>query len=231
MIRAGLFNFSKGEIGPELYGRIDVPAYSAGVKQARNVTILKYGGLQRRMGQRLAYELREPEDGWDADSSQARLVPFEYSIEQSYILLMRQAQMNPLAFGGAVLEEELAVANAVSVGGGRTQITIPFHEFEVGDEVWITGVEGAMGEFLNERVWIVTSVQDAANFRIDADTAGIAAFTGADGGITRVAAPPPPPPPPPVPPPSPPPVIPPVGGPSGAGGFRGRDPYLQTEIP
>lgn len=225
MIRAGLFNFSKGEIGPELYGRIDVPAYSAGVKQARNVTILKYGGLQRRMGQRVAYELREPEDGWDADSSQARLVPFEYSIEQSYILLMRQAQMNPLAFGGAVLEEELAIEDVTNET--QAKLTIPFHEYEVGDEIWPTGIEGALGEFLNERVWTVVEVVDANNFRIDADTSALAAFTAADGGITRVAAPPPPPPPPPVPPPPPPPVLPPLGGPGGGGGGGGRDPYLR----
>jgi hypothetical protein len=118
--------------------------------------------------------------------------------------------MRPLAFGGAVLEDHLeilaitAAANAV--------ITANFHAYSVGDEVFLTGIDGAMGDYLNGRPWLVTEVIDADHFRIEADTTGFA-FTGADGGTTRVAPPAPPPAPPVVPPPyvppDPPEVIPP----------------------
>ena len=53
MFRAGQPNFSRGEIGPELRGRFDVDAYSAGLEAARNVIVLKYGGLTKRPGTRL----------------------------------------------------------------------------------------------------------------------------------------------------------------------------------
>ena len=53
--RAGLHNFSKGVLSPELHGRVDVAAYNAGIRQGTNVIILKYGGLQKRPGTRFVY--------------------------------------------------------------------------------------------------------------------------------------------------------------------------------
>lgn len=220
MFRAGLFNFSKGELAPELWGRVDVAAYAAAVRQALNVIILKYGGLTRRMGMRIVYELREPVLGWDDPDSAARLQPFEYGLDQTYALLLTHAAMRPLAFGGAVLEEELAITaitNAV-----EAQLTVAYHAYEVGDEVFPTTIDGDLGAFLNGRAWLVTAVIDANNFKINADTSAQAAFTGATGGTTRVAAPAPPPAPPPVPAPAPDPVIPDVWSPGGGGwGFDG----------
>lgn len=216
MLRVGLFNFSKGELGEKLHGRVDVAAYSAAARLARNVTVLKYGGLARRMGTRLAYELREPDSGdpdvsgWDIPEGAARLVPFEFSIEQTYALLMTQAQMRPLAFGGAVLEDHLEILD-ITIEDGAI-IEAAYHDYSVDEEIFLTGILGDLGEFLNGRAWLVTEVIDADHFRIDADTTGFA-FTGADGGTTRVGAPTPPPPPPVVPPPyvppPPPDVIPP----------------------
>lgn len=198
MFRAGLFNFSKGELAPQLYGRVDVAAYAAALRQAQNVVVLKYGGVQRRMGTRVVYELAEPEAGWDDPSAAARLVPFEFSIEQTYMLLMTQAQMRPLALGGAVLEEELSISDI----SNETQalLTVAYHDYEEGEEIFLKGIEGELGEFLNLRLWRVVEVTGTNNFRIDADTSALAAFTAADGGITRADPPDPPPPPPVVPP-------------------------------
>lgn len=198
MLRAGLHNFSKGELAPQLYGRVDVAAYSAAARLARNVVVLKYGGLQRRMGTRVVYELKEPGAGWDDPSAAGRLIPFEFSIEQTYVLLMTQAAMRPLALGGAVLEEELAITGITNEATAK--ITIPYHAYVVDEEIFLKGIAGALGQFLNGRAWTVTAVVDANNFRINANTTGLAAFTAATGGTTRVSAPPGPPTPPTVPP-------------------------------
>ncbi|MEO7468532.1 MAG: hypothetical protein ABIV36_16070, partial [Sphingobium limneticum] len=72
-------SFSKGEIAPDLYGRFDVDAYSQSLRLARNVVILKYGGVTKRPGTRLVAEV------YDA-SAPVRLVPFTFSIEQTYAL-------------------------------------------------------------------------------------------------------------------------------------------------
>lgn len=224
MFRAGLFNFSKGELAPALWGRVDVAAYSAALRKAENVVILKYGGVQRRMGTRVVYEIDEPEGGWDGALGPARLVPFEFSIEQSYALLFTHAMMRPLALGGSVLEEELAITDISNAA--QALITSPYHDYAVGDEWFPVGIAGDLGEFLNDRVWRVVEIVDDQSFRIDADTTGLAAFTDAEGGTLREAPPPPPPPPPPVPPPYEPPALPPVWNP----GDRNPGPYYEAEV-
>lgn len=210
MIRAGLLNFSKGALAPALWGRIDVAAYSAALRVADNVTVLKYGGVTRRMGQRFVYELIPPEDGWtDADPS-ARLIPFEYSIEQTYMLVFSQATMHAAVLGGMVLEEGLKVTGATNTN--PVIITAAYHAFEDGDEVFFRDVEG-MTE-LNGRTMPVTVV-DASHFSVPLDGREYGVYTGDTTGIVRVAPPAPPPPPPPVPPPVPDPTPPDTTPPGG----------------
>jgi hypothetical protein len=191
-------NFSRGELAPDLYGRFDVDAYAAAVKTARNVVVLKFGGLTKRPGTRLVAEVLDATDD-------NRLAPFQFSLTQTYALEMGQGYMSPCALGGRVLEDELAI---VSVSNAAAAVvSVDYHEMVVGDFVYITGVAGEIGDLLNGRAWTVMSVVDADNFTINADTVGLAAFTSATGGITRATpAPPPTPPvvPPPVPEPAPP---------------------------
>jgi hypothetical protein len=142
----------------------------------------------------------------DAEHEQ-RLFPFQFSLEQTYVLEFGQGYAAPIALGGRVLEEELAITNITAAV--NAELTVAFHDYAVGDLVYLTGIDGPMGNRLNGRVWRVMSVPSANTFTINADTTGLT-FTGATGGITRTGAPPPPPPPPPVSPPPPPPAPPPV---------------------
>lgn len=203
--RAAQLNFSKGEISDELLGRFDVSSYSAGLKRARNVIILKYGGVTKRPGTRIVAECYAGSDGM-------RLLPFQYSLDQAYALEMGQGYMRPAALGGMVLHEELAITaitNAVNA-----KVTVAFHGYAVGDQVYFLGVEG-MTE-INGRVLTVESVVDENNFTVDADSSAWGVFTAATGGATRTEAPEPTAPPPTVPPVVPPPSPPPVYGGGGA---------------
>lgn len=207
MLRVGSPNFSKGEISEDLLGRVDVSAYQAGLKRARNVIVLKYGGVAKRPGTRLVAEVYD-------DSSKVRLIPFQFSLTQTYCLELGQAYMRPAALGGMVLEDKLTV-QAVTPGA-TTAIRADYHGYSVGDQVYLSGVVG-MTE-LNGKIGRVVSVPDANNFTVNINSSTFSAFTGDTGGTIRTAAPPPPPPPPPVPPPPspPPPVV--VGGGNGGGG-------------
>lgn len=87
-------NFSRGVLGPELYGRFDSDTWHAAVKTGKNVVVLKYGGLSKRMGTKLVSEvLRGPVQ---------RLIPFQFSLGQSYVLEFGDAYMAPIALGGRV---------------------------------------------------------------------------------------------------------------------------------
>ena len=200
-------NFSRGEIAPDLYGRFDVDAYNAGLKQARNVVVLKYGGLTKRPGTRY---VGESFNGLEP----SRLIPFQFSLDQSYALELGQGFMAPCALGGRVVEEELAITAITSET--QAKVTAAYHGYAVGVPVYITGIAGAMGDLLNYRVHVVVEVVDDGNFRIDADTTDVA-FTAASGGITRTAEPDPLPDPPVVPDPVDPPAPPDIRIP-GSGG-------------
>jgi hypothetical protein len=190
--RVGLLNFSKGELAPELHARHDVAAYSAGVKKARNVRIMKYGGLTKRPGTRFVIEARI-----GGPESVNRLIPFQFSFEQAYALEMGQGYMRPAANGGMVLEEELAV---VSIQNALNPIVnVQYHGYVVGDHLYFTGIAG-MTELNNNAFWRVNAVIDQHNFQLEQSTVAFGVFTGNTGGITRVGAPAAPPAPPVIPP-------------------------------
>jgi hypothetical protein len=207
-------SFSKGEIAPDLYGRFDVDAYAQSLRLARNVVILKYGGVTKRPGTRLVAEV------YDA-SKPVRLLPFQFSIEQTYALEMGQGYMRVASGGGLVLNEELEITGISNEAQAR--VTAALHGYSVGQDVFLSGIDGALGDQLNFRFFPVVAIVDSNNFRIGVDTSAMPAFTGATGGITRTS----PPDPDPVEPPVPPPVDPPPPPSTGGGGWKPGNPHEQ----
>ena len=198
-------NFTRGIFSPVVQSRRDVDAWQAGAARLKNVTLMKHGGVRKRMGTELVYV--QP-----VADQQTRMLPFTFSTGQSYALLFGQATMRPLALGGVVLREPFG-ATAISQANPGV-VTAPFHDLATGDEVYFFGIEG-MTE-LNGRLVTVTVI-DGDNFSIGLDTTGFSAFTG-DNGTVRTGAPPPPLPPPTVPAPTPTPTPPPTTPPGGGGG-------------
>lgn len=210
-------NFTRGIFSPVVQSRRDVDAWQAGAARLKNVTLMKHGGVRKRMGTELVYV--QP-----VDDDVTRMLPFTFSTGQSYALLMGQATMRPLALGGVVVSAPFGITAITRANPGV--VTAPFHDLQTGDEVYFYGV-GGMTE-LNGRLATITVV-DTDRFSIDIDTSGFSAFTGDDGTV-RTGAPPAPPAPPtvpaPTPPPSPPPVVPPGNGGGGGGGGNPIDPSL-----
>lgn len=208
-LRTGQPNFSKGELAEDLISRVDVAAYATGLRRARNVVILKYGGVTKRPGTRFVAEVNDA-------TAPVRLVPFQFSLTQTYALEMGQGYMRPAALGGVVLEEKLTIESITL--GATTEIGAAFHEYAVGDRVYFSGIAGTTE--LNGMTGRVTTVGDSSHFTVDIDSTGFTPFSADTGGIVRAGPPPPPPPPPPVPPPPPPPPPPDTGG-GGYGGAPG----------
>jgi hypothetical protein len=205
-----LSNFSKGEFAPALYGRVDVPQYNAGLRRGRNFVLERYGGAQFRPGFRLVYEV-------DKDTTY-QPVPFQFSIDQAYVLSLGDSKMQVLADGGVLVESDLRITAITK--DAQAVLTIPYHAYTVGRQIFISGVEGMVE--INFRYARVLEVIDDSNVRIDINTTGFSDFILSDGDL-RTAPPPPPTPEPP--PPAPPPVVePPVTG-SGGGSGRGLGGY------
>jgi len=80
-------NFTTGELDPLLRSRVDLNAYANALDTAKNVVCQPQGGVTRRPGTRFITELGgTPEDG-------VRLVAFEFSIDDSYILCFTNNRM------------------------------------------------------------------------------------------------------------------------------------------
>jgi hypothetical protein len=215
--RGAFLNFSKGVISPELRARFDVSIYHAALKRAENVIILRTGGVTKRPGTRFVAECLTTTD--------ERLIPFQFSDEQAYALEHAQSLMRPLALGGAVLEDGLAVTAITKAANAK--VTVAYHGFVAGDPVYFNGITGMVE--INDRFLNVVNVIDADNFTVNFDSTSAGTFTGSGGGTTRSAPPAAPPAAPTVPPPIVEPEPPPIGG-GGGGGFGGGGQWVGGSV-
>jgi len=71
--------FNSGEISPLLRGRVDVKRYYSGVEIMENMVVLAQGGATKRPG---SYYIANAKDSDYA----CRLIPFEFSVTQAYII-------------------------------------------------------------------------------------------------------------------------------------------------
>ena len=71
--------FNAGELSPLLDGRSDLQKYYSGCRTLENMLVMSYGGATRRPGTRYIAPVKTA-------SKKVRLIPFEYSIQQAYIL-------------------------------------------------------------------------------------------------------------------------------------------------
>lgn len=71
--------FNAGELSPHLYGRVDLEKFLSAVKTCKNHIIMPHGGVTRRTGTEYYGSVKTA-------STKVRLVPFEFSKTQAYIL-------------------------------------------------------------------------------------------------------------------------------------------------
>jgi hypothetical protein len=89
-------SMNAGEMSPLMAARIRVEKYSNALKTCENMIPLVQGGVTRRSGTMYVSETKQIEDYviddyWDEDyvetaSGMARLIPFEFSVTQAYVL-------------------------------------------------------------------------------------------------------------------------------------------------
>ena len=92
-------SFNAGELSPQLKGRTDLEKYGNGCDEMVNFLPQIHGPARKRSGTRFVEEVK--------DSSKVhRLIPFEFSTEQAYILEFGDETLRFYANGGIVLSGE-----------------------------------------------------------------------------------------------------------------------------
>ena len=84
-------NFSTGELDPLLRARVDIPQYENALAKATNVIIQPQGGARRRPGTKHIFEL--PNSSTPSAANGVRLISFEFSVDDSYMLCFVAGRM------------------------------------------------------------------------------------------------------------------------------------------
>lgn len=144
-VRVGQYGFSGGEIGPQLFGRADLEKYALSLRTVKNCLITKYGGVLNRAGTAFIGEVRDSADI-------TRLLPFQFSVTQAYVLEFGDEILRPIKDDGQVLESAKSVSGITKASPGV--VTATSHGFSNGDRVFPDAI-GGMVELLDNRVFTV----------------------------------------------------------------------------
>jgi hypothetical protein len=93
-------NFSTGELDPRLRARVDLDQYNNALEQATNVVIQPQGGMKRRPGMKHILEL--PNTSTESAGNGVRLIPFEFNVDDSYMLAFTHQRMYVVKNGALV---------------------------------------------------------------------------------------------------------------------------------
>lgn len=107
--------WTRGELSPYLDGRTDVQQYFNGAKTVENFFILPHGGLKRRPGTYYVAEVK-------TSSKATRLIPFQFSTTQAYIIEMGDGYMRFYKDNGVILD-----------GASPYEIVSPYAEADIFD--------------------------------------------------------------------------------------------------
>ena len=147
-------SFAAGEINPELHGRVDQTLYHIGLARAENMVVQQTGGIYNRAGLRYIGNVKNHAQG-------ARLIPFKFSAEDTYVLEFGQNYIRFIRNDAHVTEGGKSITSISR--GSNTVVTAGGHGYTTGDDVYISGVSG-MKE-INER-WFSIARLDANRFRL-----------------------------------------------------------------
>ena len=106
-----LTNFTGGELSPRLDGRNDLSKYASGCKTLQNMVVYPHGSAARRPGTSFVAEVK-------TSSAYTRLVPFEFSTEQTYILEFGNEYIRFYKDSGAILEANKTITGITKANPG-----------------------------------------------------------------------------------------------------------------
>jgi len=126
-------SFAGGVITPEMFGRLDLTKFQTGLALARNFWTLPHGPVQNRPGTEYVLEVKN-------STKRTRLIRFEFSTEQAYVLEFGDQYMRVHTNGATLLDSPGAITAATNASPGV--FTRVGHGFVTGRWVYFAGVGG-----------------------------------------------------------------------------------------
>ena len=102
-----LNSFNAGEMSPLMNSRADFVSYDKGARTLQNMLVRAQGPVQRRPGTKYIAEVKESAD-------EVRLIPFEYSTEDTYIIELGDLYARFYRNGAQILADDVNVYEIVT---------------------------------------------------------------------------------------------------------------------
>ena len=172
-----LTNFTGGELSPRLDGRTDLTKYTSGCSTLENLVVYPHGSAARRPGSTFVAEVA------DSDNK-TRLIPFEFSTTQTYMLEFSNLKMRVYKDKGAVLEGDKTISGITAAN--PAVVTATSHGYSNGDEVLISGVSG-MTEVNGKRFLVADKTTNTFELQdkdgVDINSSSFTAYSS--GGVAN----------------------------------------------
>lgn len=147
-------SFSGGEITPALYGRVDQVKYQTGLKTCRNFWVMRHGGVANRPGTEFIAEVKD-------STKKVKLVPFIFNASQTYVLELGDQYMRVHRDGALLSDLTLTITGITNAN--PAVLTYTGTDPSNGQEVYLSGIVGAIGDYLNGRSFKIANVNAGGN--------------------------------------------------------------------
>ncbi len=176
-------SYAAGELAPALYSRVDLDKYHQGAKLLRNFFVWPQGGISNRAGTMFVGRCKD-------SSNPVHLIPFQFNLEQTYILEFGHQYMRVIMDGGHVLEPAMSISSVSNANPGVVA-TGSAHGYSNGDQVFIAGTGSALDSTPGRQYLIINATTTTFSLTdLDGlsaiDTTGYAAYSGSGGTVARV---------------------------------------------
>jgi len=130
---ASLTSFVSGEFSAKLDGRTDFEKYASGCKTLQNMLVHPQGAAARRVGTQFIAEVK-------TSSAKTRLIPFEFSTTQTYILEFGNTYIRMYKDKGQITEGDVTISAITKAN--PAVVTANGHGYVDGQNIIITSVVG-----------------------------------------------------------------------------------------
>ena len=172
-----LTNFTGGELSPRLDGRTDLTKYTSGCSTLENLIVYPHGSAARRPGSTFVAEVAN-------SANKTRLIPFEFSTTQTYMLEFSNLKMRVYKDSGSVLEGDKTISAITKAN--PAVVTATSHGYSNGDEVLISSV-GGMTEVNGKRFLVADKTTNTFELQdkdgVDINSSAFTTYTS--GGVSN----------------------------------------------
>ncbi len=186
-------NWTAGVLSPRLGGRTDLSKYYNGCATLENFVVHPHGGATRRPGTRFVAEVK-------SSAAQCRLIPFQFNVEQAYILEFGNNYFRVYKDGGQVTSGSPATAVEVTTTYTTAQLSElkfaqsadvmyvchPSHPVRkisrTSHTAWsIADVDFTRGPFLDQNTTTTTLLATGLTGSVTINASAVTGINGGDG--------------------------------------------------